>query len=702
MSKFPCTKPTLTITVQMKSLRLLFERNSSPAKATSSSSKFKRPKPSSISNGSDSSQSSSSQDPLKTHFSSLIKSTETTLQLRQIHAQILRRHLSSSANLTTLLISVSSSLKSIPYALSIFNHSHHKSLFLFNALIRGLTENSHFQSSVSHFLLMLRQRVRPDKLTFPFVLKSVSGLGLRFLGLILHGRIIKSGVEFDSFVRVSLVEMYVKLEEMGFALQVFDESPERNKSESILLWNVLINGCCKVGDLEKAMELFEAMPERNIGSWNSFINGLMKNGDLNKAMQLFDEMKEKDVVSWTTIVNGLSQNGDHQKALSMFFKMLEVGLRPNDLTLVSALSACAKIGALEAGVRIHNYFVENGLRLNKATAAALVDMYAKCGNILSASKVFEETKEKDIRTWSVMIWGWAIHGFYGQAIRCFKKMMFSGIKPDAVVFLALLTACSHSGQVDLGLNFFDSMRFDYSIEPTMKHYTLVVDLLGRAGRLDEAMKFIQKMPISPDFVAWGALFCACRAHKNIKMAELVSEKLLQLEPKHPGSYVFLSNVYAAVGRWEDVERVRMLMQNEAVGKDPGWSYIEVNGQVHSFVAGDHDHKRAREIYLKLEEIVSGAREQGYMPETGWVLHNIEEEEKEDALGSHSEKLALAFALMNTSPGTTIRIVKNLRVCGDCHSLMKCASKMSQREIILRDIKRFHHFKYGVCSCGDYW
>ena len=280
--------------------------------------------------------------------------------------------------------------------------------------------------------------------------------------------------------------------------------------------------------------------------------------------------------------------------------------------------------------------------------------------------------------------------------------MFAGIKPDGVVFLALLTACSHSGQVNLGLNFFESMRLDYSIEPTMKHYTLVVDLLGRAGQLDDAMKFIQRMPISPDFVTWGALFCACRAHKNIKMAELVSQKLLQLEPKHPGSYVFLSNVYAAVGRWEDVERVRMLMQNQAVDKDPGWSYIEVGGQVHSFVAGDHAHMYAREIYLKLEEIVAGAREQGYMPETGWVLHNIEEEEKEDALGSHSEKLALAFALIHTSPGTTIRIVKNLRVCGDCHSLMKYTSKMSQREIVLRDIKRFHHLKDGACSCGDYW
>ncbi|XP_021290429.1 pentatricopeptide repeat-containing protein At1g04840 [Herrania umbratica] len=684
----------------MKSLRLLFERNSSPAKTNSSSSSFKKPKAKPpISHGS---SSSSSQDPLKTHFASLIQSSKTTLQLRQIHAQIFRRNLSSSTNLTILLISASSSLKSIPYAISLFNHFHHKSIFLFNALIRGLTDNSLHQSSISHFLLMLSLRVRPDKLTYPFVLKSIAGLGLRCLGLILHGRIIKSGVEFDSFVRVALVEMYVKLKELGFALQVFDESPDRNKSGSILLWNVLINGYCKEGNLGKAMELFEAMPERNIGSWNSLINGFMRNGDLDKAVELFDEMKEKDVVSWTTMVNGFLQNGDHEKALSMFFKMLEAALRPNDLTLVPALSACAKIGALEAGARIHAYVLENGFRLNKAIGAALVDMYAKCGDIQSASKVFNETKERDILTWSVMIWGWGIHGYYDQAIQCFKTMMFSGIKPDGVVFLALLTVCSHSGLVNLGLNFFDSMRLDYSIAPTMKHYTLVVDLLGRAGRLDESLKFIQRMPMSPDFVTWGALFCACRAHKNIKMAELVAQKLLELEPKHPGSYVFLSNVYAAVGRWEDVERVRMLMQNRAVDKDPGWSYIEVGGEVHSFVAGDHAHKHAREIYLKLEEIVAGTRQHGYMPETGWVLHNIEEEEKEDALGSHSEKLALAFALIRTSPGTTIRIVKNLRVCGDCHSLMKYASKMSQREIVLRDIKRFHHFKDGACSCGDYW
>lgn len=236
----------------------------------------------------------------------------------------------------------------------------------------------------------------------------------------------------------------------------------------------------------------------------------------------------------------------------------------------------------------------------------------------------------------------------------------------------------------------------------MKHYTLIVDLLGRAGRLDDALKFIEKMAITPDFVIWGALFCACRAHKNIKMAELASQRLSQLEPKHPGSYVFLSNIYAAAERWDDVERVRTLMQCRSVEKDPGWSYIEMDEHVHSFVAGDQSHILVKEIYMKLDELVGRARQEGYMPGTEWVLHNIEEEEKEDALGSHSEKLALAFGLLRSAPRMTIRIVKNLRVCGDCHSLMKYASKISQREIILRDIKRFHHFKNGACSCRDYW
>ncbi|KAL5848555.1 hypothetical protein ACOSQ4_006568 [Xanthoceras sorbifolium] len=674
----------------MKGLHLLFRPTTFPAKTFTPPPPPPPPPP------------PSSQYPTETRFISLIHASKTTKHLRQVHAQILRRNLLSSSHLTTQLISASSLLNYVDYSLSIFEHFPPKNLHVFNALIRGLTDNSRFQSSISHFILMLRSSVRPDRLTYPFVLKSLANLCLGGLGRAVHCSVVKSGVEFDTFVRVSLVDMYVKVEELGLAMKVFDESPEKNKSESVLLWNVLINGCCKFGDLGKAVELFEGMPERYSGSWNSLIYGFMRNGDWKRASELFEQMPEKNVVSWTTMVSGLSQNGEEEKALAIFFRMLDEGVRANDLTIVSALSASAKIGALEAGLHIHDYISSGGFRLNVAIGTALVDMYAKCGNIEAASLVFGKTKEKNLLTWTAMIWGWAIHGRVEQAFQCFKQMMYSGIKPDGIVFLAILTACSHSGKVDMGLNFFNSMTCDYSLEPTMKHYTLIVDLLGRAGRLDEALIFIQRMPITPDFVIWGALFCACRAHKNIKMAELASQRLLELEPKHPGSYIFLSNIYAAAGRWDDVERVRTLMQSKSVKKDPGWSYIEADGQVHSFVAGDHAHKHAKDIYLKLEEIVAGARKQGYMPGTEWVLHNIEEEEKEDALGSHSEKLALAFGLIQTAPRTTIRIVKNLRVCGDCHSLMKYASKMSQREIVLRDIKRFHHFKDGFCSCGDYW
>ncbi|CAA2937323.1 pentatricopeptide repeat-containing At1g04840 [Olea europaea subsp. europaea] len=550
---------------------------------------------------------------------------------------------------------------------------------------------------------MLKLDVRPDRLTFPFVLKSVAGLNVKWAGDSVYGGILRMGLEYDDFVRVSLVDMYVKVELLGHALKVFDGSTKRNRAESVLLWNVIINGCCKNGELKKALELFEVMPQRNIGSWNSMINGLMRNGEVQQAVEFFDRMEERNVVSWTTIVHGLSQNGMHEKALEMFMKMAKKeGVRANELTIVSALSACSKIGALEAGKKIHDYVSSHGFQFNVAVGTALVDMYAKCGYIKSASQVFGQMKEKDIRTWSVMIWGWGIHGHNEKALSYFETMKSSGVKPDDVAFLAILTACSHAGQVDQGLHLFDSMKHDYFIQPTMKHYAIMVDLFGRAGQLKEALNFIQSMPRDPDFVIWGSLFCACRAHKNIEMAKFASEKLLQLEPNHPGSYVFLSNVYAGVGRWEDVETVRISMKDRGVDKDPGWSSIEVDDQVHNFVAGDHSHQSTQEIYLRLDEITTGARQQGYMPETEWVLHNIEEEEKEDALGSHSEKLALAFGLISTGPGTILRIVKNLRICGDCHSLMKHASKIYQREIVVRDIKRFHQFKNGLCSCQDYW
>nr|XP_017253091.1 PREDICTED: pentatricopeptide repeat-containing protein At1g04840 isoform X2 [Daucus carota subsp. sativus] len=641
----------------------------------------------------------SSEVDITNHFVSLIHACKNTHQLKPLHAHIIRHHLSSNSWLVTQLISFCSLRKSIHYALSIFNHFLNPNLFIFNSIIRALEHNSRFEACVSCFVFMLRRNVRPNNLTYPSLFKSIAAFGDMGAGKMLHCDAVKRGVDAESYVRLSLIDMYVKVDLLGYALQLFDELSQPHNN--VLVWNVLINGCCKVGDLGKAVELFEAMPERKVGSWNCLINGLMLKGEVDVAQEYFSRVPERDVVTWTTMVSGFLREGQFKKALAMFSRMLVDGVMPNELTIVLALSACSKAGALDTGVRIHSYAWTSGFQMEIDVGTALIDMYAKCGLIQSAKQVFSMTKTKNIRTWTAMIWGWAIHGYVEQALHYFDEMKLSGLKPDEVVFLAVLTACSHAGQVERGLHYFDSLVFDYSIIPTIKHYAVVVDLFGRAGRLDEALSFIENMPLEPDLVMWGALFSACRAHRNIEMAEYVCQQILQLEDKHPGSFVFLSNVYAGLERWEDVERVRSEMKVTGADKEPGWSYIELGGQVHIFVAGDRTHALTEELYMKLDDITSSAREQGYMPETGWILHNIEEEDKEESLGRHSEKLALAFALISTTPGATIRIVKNLRVCGDCHSMMKYVSKMCQREILLRDIKRFHHFKDGRCSCQDY-
>lgn len=518
----------------------------------------------------------------------------------------------------------------------------------------------------------------------------------------MHSAALKPGLDCETFVRTSLADAYVKLGRPRLALQLFDETPDWHKNANVLLWNVAIKGCCEVGDLETARKLFEGMPERSVSSWNCLVDGFAKRGEMESAERLFEEMPERNVVSWTVMVAGFSQSGNARRALEIFDRMMDSGVRPNSYTLCSALAACARIGALDAGIRIHEYISRNRVRADGAVGTALVDMYSKCGKIEDASRVFDVMTDRDMLAWTSMINGWGVHGRWQEALQCFEDMKRSLVKLDEGAFLAALVACQHSGKVEHGLKIFDSMRHDYKIEPTLKHYTSIVNLLGRAGRFDEALEMLNSMPVEPDFVIWGALFNACQAHNNVHLAELATNKLLTLKPKHSGGYVFISNVYSGAGRWEDAARVRMHMKNIFVEKSPGWSSIEIGGKSHQFIAGDQSHWRSKEIYEKLEKMVAEARALGYKPSTEWVRHNIEEEDKEDSLGWHSEKLALGLGLLSTGEGEEIMIVKNLRVCGDCHSLMKLVSRIYRRVIVLRDIKRFHQFKDGECSCGDFW
>jgi pentatricopeptide repeat protein len=279
-------------------------------------------------------------------------------------------------------------------------------------------------------------------------------------------------------------------------------------------------------------------------------------------------------------------------------------------------------------------------------------------------------------------------------------MQEGDIKPNNITFTGILSACSHAGLLNEGMQYFDQMRQDYCIEPTMDHYTCMVDLLGRAGCLDEAHAFIQKMPFEPDAGVWGALLGPCRIHSNLTLGISTAERLLELE--YPGHYVLLSNIYAAAGRWDGVGKVRAMMKNKGIKKDPGCSWINVKNKVHAFIVGGKSHPQLPEIYVVLDNLAGKMKENGFVPSRDFALHDVEEEEKEQILCGHSEKLAVAFGLMNTCPGSPIRIAKNLRVCGDCHIAIKIISKIVAREIIVRDTNRFHHFKNGLCSCGDYW
>ncbi|KAJ4705286.1 Pentatricopeptide repeat-containing protein [Melia azedarach] len=382
--------------------------------------------------------------------------------------------------------------------------------------------------------------------------------------------------------------------------------------------------------------------------------------------------------------------------------MREEGVVPDNVAMVSVVNACAKLGAMHKARFIHDFIAGNKFPLDVILGTAMIDMYAKCGSVKSAREIFDGMRKKNVISWSAMIAAYGYHGQGKKALELFPMMLSSGVLPNRITFVSLLYACSHIGLVEEGLQLFSSMQDDFSIVPDVKHYTCMVDLLGRAGRLSEALKLIESMSVEKDEGLWGALLGACRIHKNVDLAEMAAKSLLELQPQNPGHYVLLSNIYANAGRWQDVAKIRDLMTQRRLKKVPGWTWIEVDNQIHQFSVGDGTHPRSKDIYGMLKTLSKKLELAGYVPDTNFVLHDVDEEVKLGILSTHSEKLAIAFGLIATPEGTPIRIMKNLRVCGDCHSFSKYVSAVTKRVIIVRDANRFHHFEGGACSCGDYW
>jgi pentatricopeptide repeat protein len=427
-----------------------------------------------------------------------------------------------------------------------------------------------------------------------------------------------------------------------------------------------------------------------------------KCGVLCNARKVFDKMRDRSVVTWNSMISGYEQNGFAKEAIRLFDRMKEIGVEPNSATFVSVLSACAHLGAFILGCWVHEYAVGNGLDLNVVLGTSLINMYTRCGNVSKAREVFDSMKERNVVAWTAMISGYGTNGYGSQAVELFHEMRRNGLLPNSITFVAVLSACAHAGLVNEGRRVFESMREEYRLVPEVEHHVCLVDMLGRAGLLDEAYNFIKEIHEVPAPAIWTAMLGACKMHKNFGLGAQVAEHLLASEPGNPAHYVILSNIYALAGRMDQVEMVRDNMIRKCLKKQVGYSTIDLDRKTYLFSMGDKSHTETNEIYHYLDQLMRKCREAGYVTVSDSVMHELEEEEREYALGYHSEKLAIAFGLLKTSRGTVIRIVKNLRMCEDCHSAIKYISVISNREIIVRDKLRFHHFKNGSCSCLDYW
>ncbi|GMH14171.1 hypothetical protein Nepgr_016012 [Nepenthes gracilis] len=598
-----------------------------------------------------------------------LEKCSTMAEIKQFHSQIIRLGLSSDNDVMGRVIKFCAVAESgdLRYAHKMFEKMPHPDAFIYNTLIRGYLQCHLIRECILLYLQILQDSVTPNKFTFPSLLRACSIGNKIDEGRQAHAHLVKFGFENDGFSQNNLMYMYASFHSLQEARRVFDNMSQKDA----VSWTTLISGYSQWGFLDDAHEVFRSMPEKTSASWNAMIAAYVQHNFFQEAFSLFDEMRTEKI------------------ELDKF-------------VAASMLSACTALGALEQGRWIHGYISKSGIEFDAKLSTTIIDMYCKCGSLEKAFEVFNGLPSKGISSWNCMIGGLAMHGRGNAAIELFKKMEKQMAAPDDITFVNVLSACAHSGLVEEGRYYFRYMAEFHGIEPKSEHFGCMVDLFGRAGLLEEARKLVDEMPFEPDAGVLGALLGACKVHGDIELGDSIGERVIELDPNNSGRYVILANLYARAGRWDDVAKTRKLMNDRGLKKTPGFSMIELEGIVSKFIAGGMAHPEAKEIYAMVDEMLEQIKKMGYVPDTDCVLYDIDEDEKELPLRYHSEKLAIAFGLIKTRRGETIRISKNLRVCKDCHHASKFISKAFDREIIVRDRNRFHHFRNGECSCDDYW
>ncbi|KAL5866256.1 hypothetical protein ACOSQ3_003770 [Xanthoceras sorbifolium] len=579
-----------------------------------------------------------------------LESPKSIIELKQIHGFIIK-----TGRPQTQLISFFdfSCNENISYAHSLIKYLEYPDIHLYNTIIQCLSSSNSIKTIVL-YREMLAKGLLPDNYTIPYVLKACARSQALKVGQQIHAHSLKTALlsnvyVFNTLMRLyavcglvkavhklfhfhrgpqrdlvswtTLIQAFVKMGYPRDAILAFFDMCQANLRPDGMTLVIVLSACSKLGDLTLGTKIHRYIRDNtlylnsDVFVDNALIDMYLKCGSTHLACKVFDEMPVKNVVSWNSMIAGLAQQGKYKEALDVFQSMQCVGLKPDDITLVSVLNACANLGLLELGKWVHAYIDKNHIRADGFIGNALVDMYAKCGSIDQAFTVFQGMKCKDVYSYTAMIVGLAMHGEAERALGIFSDMSKLGIEPDEVTFVGVLSACSHAGLVDEGRKNFEDMSRIYSLKPQTEHYGCMVDLFGRAGLISEAVELIKNMPIVPDAFVWGALLGACKIHVKVELGEIVMDELVRMEPGRDGAYILMSNIYSSADRWKDALKLRKTMKKRNMKKIPGCSSIEVDGEVHEFRKGDKYHPKIVEIHKLLEEMTSHLKNYGFLQGT---------------------------------------------------------------------------------------
>ncbi|GER40980.1 pentatricopeptide repeat-containing protein [Striga asiatica] len=561
----------------------------------------------------------------------------------QVHGLVVKCGLDTDSSVVNTLLSMYSKCRCLFDARKLFDSVDQPNLVTFNGMIGGYVQNGLMTEALDLFRLMLSSNAKPDSVTFASLLPLVPELGLLDHGKEFHCYIIRHEISFDLFLKNALVDMYFKCKHAKMACRVFEWSPDSD----IVVCTAMISGLVLNGMNFEALEIFRFSLDQKMrpnavtfasvlpactglarlklgkelhGSitrkglegkcyvGSALADMYAKCGELDLARKVFDRMPERDSVCWNSMIASLSRNGEPEAAVDLFRQM---GSDYDPVSISSALSACADLSALAHSREIHGFMTRNGLDYDIIACSALIDSYAKCGDLRSARLVFDKMGPMNEVSWNSIIAAYGSHGELDECLSLFRQMETENLfEPDHVTFLTVISACSHAGRVEEGKLQFERMGRDYGIKPKMEHYASLIDLYGRAGRLEDACCVIEKMPFEPDAGVWGTLLGACRMHGNVELAEKASKHLSRLDPQNSGYYVLLSNLQGEFGTWARVDEIRGVMKENRVKKIPGYSWVEVDKGYHVFGAGDKSHPQTSRIYEMLSSLLVELQDEG--------------------------------------------------------------------------------------------